>query len=333
MFFKPTGKIVGALLHIGIGVALGLSAAANLTFLIPNTILVAVYLVVPWLLRRTIDSEQLGLQAGLILGAAGVTFGELMFGTFEGAGTSTFSIGEASAARSIYILFVRSFQFPTVPGGTVLPPLLAVVIGPILVACVGCVLFRYLQRQEEPVPRSEALLLCPLTLLLSLAALVTLHFGIGLPYPYERTGIYFLPFMTLTIAAATTLPWKILSRAALFFLCAITLQYALEFKTGWYEEWRFEAGTKHAMQALSHAHDARPVASRMGISWVYEASVLYYTHVGHLDWLAPVTREDPRTADFDYYYLAPDDQALITQRGLTVLYRDPVSNAVLAARR
>ncbi len=329
---KPAGKIMAAAHHVAIGIALGLSAAANLAFSIPDALLVAIFLVLPWLLRRKVDSEQVGLQAGLILAAAGITFGELMFGTFEGANTSTFSIGEASVARSVYILFVRSFQFPSVPGGMLLPPLLAVVTGPVLVACLAAVLFCYLRKPGDS-PENEALLLCPLTLLASAAALVMLHLTIGLPYPYERTGIYFLPLMTLTVAAATTLPWKILSRTALIFLCAISVQYALEFKTGWYEEWRFDAGTKRAMQALTRAHDARPVASRMGISWVYEASVLYYARLGHLDWLAPVTREDPRSDEFDYYYLAPDDQALVAQRGLTVLYRDPLSNAILAARR
>ena len=213
-----------------------------------------------------------------------------------------------------------------------MPPLLAVVTGPVLVACLAAVLFCYLRKPEDSL-ENETLLLCPLTLLASAATLVTLHLTIGLPYPYERTGIYFLPLMTLTIAAAVTLPWKILSRTALIFLCAIGVQYALQLKVGWYEEWRFDAGTKRAMQALTRAHDSRPVASRMGISWVYEASVLYYARVGHMDWLAQVTREDPRSGEFDYYYLAPDDQALVAQRGLTVLYRDPLSNAILAARR
>ena len=66
---------------------------------------------------------------------------------------------------------------------------------------------------------------------------------------------------------------------------------------------------------------------------MYEASVLYYARAQHLDWLAPVTREDPRSGDFDYYYLVQEDQALVAQRGLTVLYRDPVSLAILARRR
>jgi hypothetical protein len=157
--------------------------------------------------------------------------------------------------------------------------------------------------------------------------------GIGLPYPYERTGIYFLPLMTLTAAGGTMLPWKALSRAAVLFLCIVTAQYALELKAGWYEEWRFDAGTKRAMLALKRMHDSNPLGNRLGISWEYEAGVTYYARVLGLDWLVPVTREDPRAQDFDYYYLRAEDQALLTQKGLTVSFRDPVSSAVIATKQ
>jgi hypothetical protein len=181
--------------------------------------------------------------------------------------------------------------------------------------------------------RKPRFLLFPLTLLGSVIALVALHLAVGLPYPYERTGIYLPPLMTLTVAGGLESRWKILARSALLFLCAITVQYALEFKAGWYEEWKFDAGTKRAMQALMRYHGPDPVASRMGISWVYQDSATYYSRVWHMDWLAPPTRDDPGSADFDYYYLRDEEQALVAERGLVILYRDPVSNAVLARRR
>jgi hypothetical protein len=331
-FLKPAGRVVDAGLHLAIGVALGLSAAANLAFLIPNGILVAVFLLVPFLLRQKVDSEKVGIQAAVLLAGAGITFSELMFGTFEGANVSTFALGEASVVRSIYILFLRSLHVPTVPGGGLLPPLLAVVTTPLLVACLAGVIYYCLRKTAMP-GKAEALLLFPLTLIGSAAALVVLHVAIGLPYPYERTGIYFLPLMTFTVAAGIEVEWKILSRAAVFFLCAITLQYALEVKTGWYEEWRFDAGTKRAMLAFREEHEGQSGTSRMGISWEYEAGVTYYARVLHLDWLAQVTREDPRSGDFEYYYLKEEDQGLVAQKGLVVLYRDPVSHAVLARRK
>lgn len=334
VILKPSRKLVNVLLHAGMGIALGLSIAANLTFAIPDSILVAFYLGLPWIMGRTADSDQAGLNAGLIFAAAGITFGELMFGTFEGANASTFSIGEASLARSIYILFLRCFQFPTVPGGRLLPPLLAVVTGPILIACLAAVLFSaFRRRDDQPKPdRSEVLLLFPLTLVASAAALIALHYIIGLPYPYERTGLYFLPLMTLTVASAALLPQRLISRPALFFLSAVTIQYLLELKTSWYEEWVFDAGTKRAMLALTHAHETHPSGNRMGISWMYEQSVLYYANVDRMDWLARVTREDPHSGDFDYYYLAEQDQDVVAQKKLVILYRDPASNAVLARK-
>jgi hypothetical protein len=316
---KPGGKIADTCLHGAVGVAMGLSASANLAFAIPCGVAMVVSLI--W--ARKGDSEQSWLRAGLMFATAGVTFGELMFGTFEGANVATFSLGEASVVRSIHVLFLRSFQFPTVAGGSLLPPLLAVVTGPLLIACLVGVVASI---------RKPGLLLFPLTLLGSVAALGALHLAVGLPYPYERTGIYVLPLMTLTIAGGIEVRWKILSRAALLFLCAVTVQYALELKADWYEEWKFDAGTKRAMQALTRFHGPDPVPSRMGISWVYQDSATYYARVWYLDWLAPLTRDDPGSADFDYYYLRDEEQALVAERGLVILYRDPVSNAVLARR-
>jgi hypothetical protein len=317
---KPGGKIADTCLHGAVGVAMGLSASANLAFAIPCGVAMVVSLI--W--ARKGDSEQSWLRAGLMFATAGVTFGELMFGTFEEANVATFSLGEASVVRSIHVLFLRSFQFPTVAGGSLLPPLLAVVTGPLLIACLVGVVASI---------RKPGLLLFPLTLLGSVAALGALHLAVGLPYPYERTGIYVLPLMTLTIAGGIEVRWKILSRAALLFLCAITVQYALELKADWYEEWKFDAGTKRAMQALTRFHGPDPVPSRMGISWVYQDSATYYARVWYLDWLAPLTRDDPGSADFDYYYLRDEEQALVAERGLVILYRDPVSNAVLARRQ
>jgi hypothetical protein len=322
---KPAGKILNACLHGTVGVAMGLSVSANLTFAIPCGAAMVVWLI----FIHTRDSEETWLGAGLTLAAAGLTFGELMFGTFEGANVATFSLGEASFARSIQVLFLRSFQFPTVAGGNVLPPLLALVTGPLVVACLAAVVVSI---------RRAGLLLFPLTLAGSVAALVALHLAVGLPYPYERTGIYLLPLMTLTVACGMEVGWKILSRSALLFLWLITVQYVLELKSGWYEEWRFDAGTRRAIEALKGFHaDDRSVtvgaaSRRLGISWVYQDSVSYYARLWHMNWLAPPTRDDPREADFDFYYLRDEDQSLLAQRGLVILYRDPISNAVLARR-
>jgi hypothetical protein len=48
--------------------------------------------------------------------------------------------------------------------------------------------------------------------------------------------------------------------------------------------------------------------------------------------MEPVTRRDP-DGDFDYFVLLPGNQEIISKRNLTVLYRGPISGAVLASRR
>jgi len=313
-------NVTTSLLSFAIGVAFGLSATANLTFLIPNAVLVALFIALPWVLGRKIDPDQAALEAGLIAVSAGGTLLRLASATFEAASASTFYIGEASLARSVQILFQRSFAYPTLPGGRILPPILMVAIIPVLIAAFVATIRK----------RDELTMLLPLAFLGSLGALVVLHYAIALPYPYERTGIYFLPLMTLSVANLLTVESS-LSKVGLVFLGLVIFQYCLEFKTAWYEEWRFDAGTKRVFAEFQHLHDQSPRSLKLGISWQYEKSGAYYRNRFHMDWLAPLTRENLWKQSFDYYYILPDDTSILNDKKLRVLYRDPISNAVLAA--
>jgi hypothetical protein len=316
----PGLKTAASLVCVAIGVAFGLSAAANLTFLLPNAILAALFLGLPWLLGRKVDPEQAGLQAGLLAAAAGATLAELAFDTFESASSSTFYIGEASIPRSAYILFQRSFAYPLLPGGRLLPPILAIATIPLLLFGTALALKK----------RDEIALLLPLSFLGSLGALWALHYMMGVPYPYERTGIYFLPLMTLSVAYLLTTD-GVLKKIGFAFLALVVVQYCIGFKTAWYEEWRFDAGTKRVLAELQRLHKESPRPLRLGISWQYEESGTYYRQKLGMDWLAPLTRTDIRKEPFDYYYLAPDDASLLNEKKLRVVYRDQISNAVLAA--
>ncbi len=90
---SPGSKTRGALMCVAIGVAFGLSAASNLTFLIPNAVLAAGFFLLPLLFGRKQDPEQTGLQAGLLVVAAGITLTEMPFDVFQGVGPASFCPG------------------------------------------------------------------------------------------------------------------------------------------------------------------------------------------------------------------------------------------------
>jgi len=69
---------------------------------------------------------------------------------------------------------------------------------------------------------------------------------------------------------------------------------------------------------------------RLGVNWQFQSALEFYRAKDRLDWLEPVTRDGPDGA-YDYYVLLPEDAVVVKKRGLKLLYRDPVSEAVLAA--
>ena len=126
-----------------------------------------------------------------------------------------------------------------------------------------------------------------------------------------------------------------LSRALLAPLLPVALlcvvQFTLQFQTSHYGQWRYDAGTRELVgriRRLHRVHADKPV--RLGISWVLEPSINFYRKMYRLGWMAPVTRDGPK-GRYDYYVLLPLETSLVKEMGLSVLYRDPLSEAVLAA--
>ncbi len=174
-------------------------------------------------------------------------------------------------------------------GGRLLPPVLALLMIAAVLAGIAMAVRK----------RDEMQALFPLGLLGSIAILVGLHLVIGIPYPYERTGIYLLPLMTLSIGCAVASK-GLVGKAALVFVALVVIQYGLEWKTAWYEEWRFDSGTKRVFAELEKIHDQSPRALRLGVSWQSEASGSYYRQRFGMNWLAPLNRDNARTESFDY---------------------------------
>ena len=161
---------------------------------------------------------------------------------------------------------------------------------------------------------------------LSLAALIGMHHAAGMPYPLDRTGIYWLPLLVL---AAFSLARRRAARAAVAVvaLCCL-LQFALLFRVDRYGAWTSDAGARRMVEALrAREKGARPV--RVTGSWQLEPALNFYRRTLGLNWLAPVER-GAVNAPGDYRAFTAEDAAAVDRLGLRVVYRDPVSGAVLA---
>jgi hypothetical protein len=302
---------------------------------IPNLVLLLVFLI---LLRSSPSGLRLLRPTLVEIAVSGLAvFGALMYIPLSHADASSFYVGEASFSRSAWILLVRSFNYPSVFWARHLEFPIAIVTAPAILGSLlmlGIVIAS--RKNPWPEKRWRAMLVFPATLIGSLAVLVVLHLRFGFPFPYERTGLYFIPLITLTVLVAAETgsklrPLRIPGILLYACLCLAVAQYIAELKVNCYQEWKSDAGTKRVVALVASMNKTPDRRSRIGLSWELEPSVSYYLKVFHVDWLQPVARVDLRAGGFDYYYLTPDDKPLIDALKLSVLYVDPVGRSVLAA--
>jgi hypothetical protein len=226
------------LLNDAIGVALALSAAGNLVFVIPNLVLLLVFLI---LLRSSPSGLRMLRPTMVEIAVSGLAvFGAFMYIPLSHADASSFYVGEASFSRSAWILLVRSFNYPSVFWARHLEFPIAIVTAPAILGSLlllGIVIAS--RKNPWPEKRWRAMLVFPATLIGSLAVLVVLHLRFGFPFPYERTGLYFIPLITLTVlvAAETGIklrPLRIPGILLYACLCLAVAQYIAELKVNCY---------------------------------------------------------------------------------------------------
>ncbi|HYK17134.1 MAG TPA: hypothetical protein VEV37_03890 [Bryobacteraceae bacterium] len=310
-----------------IGACLGLSVASNLTFLIPNTLIVGIWFA---LSRR----EQPGVfkRTAQISTAFVLTSAVILALPLRHANSRNFYVGYSSGAQSLAVILNRSFAFPDFLFGDKSAEILTRVAPVLLVASSLVALIAVVAGRRST-------LLAPLVFVGSVASLIALHVLVGLLYPHERTGLYLIPFATITLAVpvqifienrkARTIGLAC-AGAVCVFMAATVFQYLIELRVNRYEEWAFDAGTKRVLLKLRDIRRGQSQPEHLGVSWLFDQTVNWYRVVYHWDWLEPVSRADPHQISFDSYYLTRDDFDVIRLKGLNVVYTDPVSGSVLA---
>jgi hypothetical protein len=171
----------------------------------------------------------------------------------------------------------------------------------------------------------------------SAVLLVAAHLVSGIPYPEDRTGIYFVPLASLAALGFA----RILVEGAGFprwvgiAVALVLVSFALEFAAQWnvnsFWVWRYDADTKRVFEAMEKTPKAAGQI-RLGVSWVFEPALNYYREVRNATWLAPVLRDGFDGAR-QFYVVSSMDQSLPALRKLRPIYRGPVSNTLLAIQQ
>lgn len=175
--------------------------------------------------------------------------------------------------------------------------------------------------------KDQAVLLLGGTMALVLVMIVAARHLFGVLYPSGRTGIYWVPLMTL--AGLLLIGRKYVKFPALVFAVFSVLMFAVGITIDCYPEWIAERKTKEVMRLIEARHGGREV--RLGTSWPLEAGSNFYRRRFRMGWMKPVERNGA-DGDFDYYYLLAGDTGLIEKLKLRTIWRDPETGTALAEK-
>ena len=310
------------------GAALGLAVAANLTMVFPGAGLILAYgiwKIAPLRSRLELGGESplRGLGAGrqvqeggawsivdrLILPAVAASFIVLVI-PLANLKPGSFYAGSETLWRGVQTVVSMSLRHHM----TVIPNVQIVLLQylfPVMLVCVVLLAWK---------PSPEFAWLGG-ALVLTIVLLVVAHYGVHLLYPEMRTGLYLCPLFTLVYLLGLR-DRKIWWGAPLWLLLGL---YAFEWNTSHYAEWKFDAGTQRISELLRGRHPRR-----VGASWELEPALNYYRAQYRMYGMEPVLRTSP-DGDYDLYVLLPSNYGVISRRRLKEVYRDPLSQAVLAA--
>jgi hypothetical protein len=320
------------------GTALALSVAANLTFLVPAFVLGVLF---AWSSVRTATpAPQKKRTAGagpvslkyFVWPAAAVVLLLFLLAPISTARVADFYAGTDSPLASARNLVECSLAHN--PGLSGINDLAAIAAWRrILTLALPALLLAAAVFGLLRGTRDSLLFLAGGTIACSAVVLVAMHYALGVPFPIDRTGIYFLPLAGLVLAdSARLLLQAAPRRLAGITVCALgallAAQYVLQWNTASFLVWRYGADSKQIVERIARERTPGSLV-RVGISWQLEPAFNFYRTVRRWTWLGPFDRQSPDGA-YDYYVLIANDHALIAARSLRTLYRGPVSQTILA---
>lgn len=304
----------------GAGVALGLAAASQLVFLVPGVALAATFAGI--LLRQRRSRATIWMLVDHLLIPWIVTAFVILVVPLSRATGGHYYYGAGSLSEAIWSLVAASFTERVL--GVDLRWFVAAAA--LLVAASGVALVLVLRRSEPPRGGEAVAALAGGAMVFSLAALVAAHHVAGVLYPMERTGIYWVPLFVL---AGFGLARGRAIRAAVVVVSLLCLvQFAQLFRVSYYRLWLGGAGVHRIVSAL-RASETGARRVRVSGSWEFEPALNFYRGMYRLEWMEPVVRGAPEDPG-DYHVFTGPDAGVADRLGLRVLYRDPLTGAVLA---
>ncbi len=323
------------------GTALALSVAANLVLAPPAAGLALMFLIATAKQRRTFQPTVTVTKKGtkkeepnpfptlgqallrFVLPFVGIAF-VIVFSPLANATGDQFYVG-ADTLRAGAESLVRN-SLPLAPGWLV--TVLALGVLPALILICTVFAWRAWSRWTSLPQIERALILIAGSMLVAFLGVVAAHLILNVPYPESRTGIYWIPLLTLSGLLLAQL-WPSATIALAVPMAACIAVYAAEFRVSYYADWPYNQDSKTIAKLM---RDHKPTADRKVVvagSWQLEPSVNFYRVSDHLDWMAEMERGTPKPGA-DFYVLLKQDSHWISDLHLKVLYQGKQSETILA---
>ena len=170
----------------------------------------------------------------------------------------------------------------------------------------------------------------------SAAALLLAHALWAVPFPVDRTGIYFLALVPLAMAALADSGTgngalhKVFAATFYGLGLASLVLFAAEFNIRSFQVWEYDADTRQIAGRLAQlATGGQPNSVRVGASWQLEPSLNFYRDKDRLTWMLPVERGS-LVPGAGFYVLMAADRPVIGTLELKTMEEWPRSGSVLA---
>lgn len=174
------------------------------------------------------------------------------------------------------------------------------------------------------------------TLGVSLLLLIAAHHGIGLLYPWTRTGLYLIWLFLVSLALngewASSLRGKArwLSVPLNGAVAVLAVMFLAQTDTRYYYEFRADAAVARMVREVKNR--GSDASACIGGSWRYEPTVNYYLLRYRMDKMERMRRTATPEAGCRYFILEAADRSFADSLGLRTILDDPVSGSALAEK-
>lgn len=155
--------------------------------------------------------------------------------------------------------------------------------------------------------------------------------------PVSRTGLFFLPLVTLMVGIAAALPAfsrgaDVCRKALIGALCVVSFYYLFCTRLMYFEEWDYQADLNPAYKVVACYNHERNVQD-VEVSWYYHAGMNFLRLASGRETFGPFSSTTPHTTGHQMYVLEGNfERDFIQAQGLKVVFKGDRTGMVVAVR-